>query len=55
MLRLLVHLNLSFIHSDKYASIGILLYVASQFDQQHLLKMVLLFQCVFINSLLRIR
>lgn len=55
MLRLLVLLELNFIHGDKYGSIGILLYAAAQFDHQHLLKMVLLFQCVFLNFLSRIR
>ena len=40
MLRSLIHLNLSFVQGDIYASICILLHAEMQLFQQHLLKML---------------
>ena len=41
MLRSLIHLALSIVPGDKYASTFIFLHTYSQLDQQHLLKMFL--------------
>ena len=41
MLRSLIHLALSIVQGDKYASTFIFLHTYSQLDQQHLLKMFL--------------
>ena len=46
----LVHLDLSIVQGDKYASVWILVHLAIQFDQHHLLKMLSFFQCVFLAS-----
>jgi hypothetical protein len=43
MLKSLIHLNLSFVHGDKYGSISILLHVHIQLDQHHLLKILSFF------------
>jgi hypothetical protein len=40
MLRSLIHLDLSFVQSDKYGSTCVLLHVDHQLDQHHLLKML---------------
>ena len=45
-LRSLIHLDLSFVQSDKHGSIYVLLYADIQLDQHHLLKMFSLFQCL---------
>jgi len=58
MSRSLIHLELSFVYCEKYASICILLHADIQFDQHHLLKIFsffpnayfwLLYQNVFIG------
>jgi hypothetical protein len=40
MLRSLIHLNLSFVQSDKYGSIFIFLHTDKQLEQHYLLKML---------------
>ena len=54
LLRTLIHLELSFVQSDDYGSIFILLYSDIQFNQQHLLKMLCFLQHLshfFVKSL----
>jgi hypothetical protein len=48
MLRSLIRRDVSFVPDYKYRSTCILLPVDIQFDQHHLLKMLLFFQCVFL-------
>jgi hypothetical protein len=43
MLRCLIHLDLSFVQSDTYGSICILLHADTQLDQHHLLKVFFFF------------
>lgn len=54
MLRFLIHLELSFVQGEKYGCVYILLHVATQFDQDHLLKMLSFLQCLFLTSLSKI-
>ena len=51
MLRSLIHLDLSFVHGDRYGSIFILLHVDIQLCQHHLLNMLSFFYLVFFVSL----
>ena len=51
MLRSLIHLDLSFVHGDKYGSIFILLHKDCQLDRHHLLKM-LFFPPLYVFGLL---
>ena len=46
ILRSLIHLDLSFVHGDRYGSIFILLQVDIQLCQHHLLKMLSFFHCI---------
>ena len=55
ILRSLIHLDLSFLHGDRYGSICILLYVDIQLCQHHLLKMLSFFHCIILASLSKIR
>jgi hypothetical protein len=55
MLRSLIHLDLSFVHGDKYGSIFIFLHIDCQLDQHHLLKMLSFFHCIFLASLSKIK
>jgi hypothetical protein len=55
MLRSLIYLDLSIVQDDKYGSIFIFLHVNSQLDQQHLLKMLSFFNCIFLASLSNIK
>lgn len=49
MLRFLIYLEISFVWGDNYEFIWILLRVAIQFDQHHLLKMLPFFiVCIFV-------
>ena len=48
MLRSLIHLDLSFVHGDRYGFIFILLHVAIQLCQHHLLKMLSFFHCIIL-------
>jgi hypothetical protein len=54
MLRSLIHLELIFVQSEEYGSISILLHADIQFDQHHLLKILSLFQYIFLDSLSKI-
>ena len=52
MLRFLIHLDLSFVQSDKYGSICIFLCVDIQLVQHHLLKMLsFFFHCMVLDPL----
>ena len=51
MLRSLIHLDLSFVHGDRYGSIFILLHVDIQLCQHHLLNMLSFFHLIFFASL----
>ena len=55
MLRSLIHLDLSFVHGDRYGSIFILLQVDIQLCQHHLLKKLSFFHCIVLAPLLKIR
>ena len=55
MLRSLIHLDLSFVHGDRYGSIFILLHVDIQLCQHHLLNMLSFFHLIFFASLSKIR
>ena len=55
MLRSLIHLDLSFVHGDRYGSIFILLHVDFQLCQHHLLNMLSFYHFVFLASLSKIR
>ena len=55
ILRSLIHLDLSFVHGDRYGSIFILLEVDIQLCQHHLLKMFSFFHCVLLAPLSKIR
>ena len=55
MLRSLIHLDLSFVHGDRYESICILLHVDIQLCQHHFLEMLSFFHCIILFSLLKIR
>ena len=55
ILRSLIHLNLRFMHGDRYGYIFILLHVDTQFFQQHLLKMLYFFHCIILAFSSRIR
>ena len=55
MLMSLIHLDLSFVHDDRYGSTLILLQVDIQFCQQHLLKMLSFFHCIALAPLSKIR
>jgi len=55
MLRSLIHLDLSFVHGEKYGSIFIVLHTDIQLDQHHLLKMFSFFHCVFLASLSKMK
>ena len=46
ILRSLIHLDLSFVHGDRYGFIFILLQVNIQLCQHHLLKMLSFFHCM---------
>ena len=52
MLRSLIHLDLSFVHGDKYGSVLILPQADIQFDQHHLLKVLSFFSSVYLSSFL---
>ncbi|CAO2631641.1 hypothetical protein LEMLEM_LOCUS21397, partial [Lemmus lemmus] len=47
MLRSLIHLDLSFVHGDRYGFIFILLHVDIQLCQHHLLNMLSFFHLTF--------
>ena len=51
LLRSLIHLDLSFVHGDRYGSIFILLHVDIQLCQHHLLNMLSFFHLLFFASL----
>ena len=55
MLRSLIHLDLIFVHGDKYGSTFILLQVDIQLCQHHLLKMLSFFHCIPLAPLSKIR
>ena len=55
MLRSLIHLDLSFVHGDRYGSIFFLLHVDIQLWQHHLLNMLSFFYLIFFASLSNIR
>ena len=55
MLRSLIHLDLSFVHGDRYKSTFILLQVDIQLCQHHLLKMLSFFHCIILAPLLKIK
>ena len=55
MLRSLIHLDLSFVHGDRYGSIFILLHVDIQLCQHHLLNMLSFFHLIFFASLSKIK
>ena len=55
MLRSLIHLDLSFVHGDRYGSIFILLHVDIQLCQHHLLNMLSFFYFIFFASLSKVR
>ena len=55
MLRPLIHLDLSFVHGDRYGPIFILLHVDIQLCQHHLLNMFSFFHFIFFASLSKIR
>ena len=55
ILRPLIHLDLRFVRGDRYGPIFILLQVDIQLCQQHLLKMLSFFHCIFFVSLSKIR
>ncbi|MBV2150903.1 DUF3704 domain-containing protein [Sphingobium sp. AS12] len=55
MLRSLIHLDLSFVHGDRYGSICSLLHASIQLCQHHLLKMFSWFQHIYLDCLLKIR
>jgi hypothetical protein len=50
MVRSLVHSDLSFVEGDKYGSICILLHANHQFDQYHLLFIILLSTDSFVKD-----
>ena len=54
-LRFLIHLDLSFVHGDRYGSIFILLQVDIHFCQHHLLKMLSYFHYILLAPLSKIR
>ena len=51
----LIHLDLSFVHGDRYGSTFILLQVDTQLCQHHLLKMLSFFHCIPLAPLSKIR
>ena len=55
MLRSLIHLDLSFVHGDRYGSILILPHVDIQLCQHHLLNMISFSHLIFFASLSKIR
>ena len=55
VLRSFIHLNLSFVHGDRYGSIFIFLQVDIQFCPHHLFKMLSFFHCIFLAPLSKIR
>ena len=55
MLMSLIHLDLSFVHGDRYGSIFILLQVDIQLCQDHLLKMLSFCHCIPLAPLSKIR
>ena len=55
MLKSLIHLDLSFVHGDRYGSIFIFLHVDIQLCQHHLLNMLSFFHLIFFASLSKIR
>ena len=55
MLRSLIHLDLSFVHGDRYGSTYILLQVDIQLCQHHLLNMLSFFHCIPLAPLSKIR
>ena len=55
ILRSLIHLDLSFVHGDRYGSIFILLQIDIQFCQHNLLKMLSFFHCILLAPLSKIR
>ena len=55
ILSLLIHLDLNFVHSDRYGSIFILLNVDIQLCQHPLLNMLSFFHFIFFASLSKIR
>ena len=55
MLRSLIHLDLSFVHGDRYGSTFILLQIDIQLCQHHLLKMLSFFRCIPLAPLSKIR
>ena len=50
ILKSLIHLNLSFVHGDRYGTISILLHVDIQFCVHHLLKMLSFFHFIILAS-----
>ena len=55
MLWSLIHLDLSFVHGERYGSIFILLHVDIQLCQHHLVNMLSFFHLIFFASLSKIR
>ena len=55
MLRSLIHLDLSFVHGDRYDSVFILLHVNIQLCQHHLINMPSFFHLIYFVSLSKIR
>ena len=55
ILRSLIHLDLSFVHGDRYGSIFIPLEVDIQICQHHLLNILSFFHFIFFTSLSKIR
>jgi hypothetical protein len=55
MLRSLTHLDLSFVQSDKYGSVFIILHVDIQLGHHHLLKMLFFPHCMVLAYLLKIK
>ena len=51
ILKSLIHLDLSFVHGDRYGSIFTLLQVDIQLYQHHLLKMLSFFHYIILSSL----
>ena len=53
--RSLIHFEFIFVHGVKECSNSILLHVAVQFSQHHLLKRLSFLQCIFLPPLSKIR
>ena len=55
MLRSLIHVDLSFVHDERYGSIFIFLHVDIQLFQHHLLNMLSFFHLIYFASLSKIK